>query len=141
MLKMVSLLTILLAAPPDEAARREQKQFDGDWRMVSVEVEGAKMPAQQVNGLSLVFKAGKFTSYNNGDKKTGTYSIDHTQTPKRLDIVHAEGPEKGKTWSLIYSLEGNTLKICGPIEIGKERPTSFDAKDKKGLILMVLRHQ
>jgi uncharacterized protein (TIGR03067 family) len=133
-------LVLALAAPPDAETRRELAKLDGDWRMVSVEVDGAKMPAQQVNGLSLTFKDGKFASYNSGKKTTGTYTIDPKKTPKTLDIVHDEGPEKGKTWALIYRIDGNFMKICGPGEIGKDRPAGFDAKQETGNILMILRH-
>ena len=153
MLSVLGALALALAAPPDADTRRELAKLDGDWKMVSVELDGAKMPEEQVRGLSLTFKSGKFTSYNAGQKtksgsltsvneaqKTpGTYTIDPKKNPKAIDIVHNDGPEKGKTWALIYALDGNTLKICGPAEIGKERPSAFDAKENTGNILMILR--
>jgi uncharacterized protein (TIGR03067 family) len=140
MLKLVGLLTLVAVAPPEDPASREQEKLQGNWRLVSVEVDGMKMPAQQVNEFSLTFKAGKFTSHRGGEKRTGNYSIDLSRKPRTMDIVPAEGPDKGKTWSLIYTLEGNTLRICGS-EIGKDRPEGFDTKDQKGIILMVLRHE
>jgi uncharacterized protein (TIGR03067 family) len=149
-LQALGLLAAVLVAPPDQDSRREQATLEGDWSMVSVEADGAKMSDQQVAGLSLTFKAGNFTSRNKGDttkfgdqssKRNGTYTVDPTKNPKVLDIVHAEGPERGKTWSLIYALDGNTLKICGATEAGKERPANFDSGGKKGYMLMILRRQ
>jgi uncharacterized protein (TIGR03067 family) len=140
MLEIVGLLSLVLAAPPEDAVRREHEQFDGNWRLVSVEVNGERMPAQQVNNFSLTFKSGKFTSHNAGDKRTGKYTVDPASKPKTIDIVPDDGPDKGKTWSLIYTLDGNTLRICGR-KIGEARPTSFDTKDQKEVILMVLRHE
>jgi uncharacterized protein (TIGR03067 family) len=146
----MGVLVLALAAPPDAELRSEQAKLAGNWRMVSVEADGVKMSNQQAGGLSLNFKDGTFTSTNKGDtskfgsetiKRTGTYTIDPAKTPKVLDIVHADGPDKDKTWSLIYSMDGNTLKICGAIEVDKERPTSFDTEGKKGLILLILRHE
>jgi uncharacterized protein (TIGR03067 family) len=140
MMQFAGLLSLLVAAQPDDALRREQQQFDGNWRLVSVEANGQKLPAQQVNELSLTFKSGKFTSFRGGEKRTGTYKLDLTKKPRTIDIEPGDGPDKGKTWSLIYSLEGNTLRICGR-KIGEDRPTSFDTKDQKDVILMVLRHE
>jgi uncharacterized protein (TIGR03067 family) len=140
MLQLLALASFVVAAPPEDAVRREHENFNGNWRLVSVEVEGQKMPAQQANELSLTFKAGKFTSFRGGEKRTGKYTLDPTHKLKTIDIVHDDGPDKGKPWSLIYSLEGNTLRICCR-EIGKDRPTNFDTKDQKDVILMVLRHE
>jgi uncharacterized protein (TIGR03067 family) len=134
-----ALLTLVLAAPPQDSVHSEQEKLAGDWRLVSVEANGEKLPDQQVNEFSLTFKGDKFTSYRGGEKRTGSYTIDPTKKPKTMEIVPADGPDKGKTWSLIYDLEGNTLRICGR-EVGKERPTGFNTKDQKGIILMVLRH-
>jgi uncharacterized protein (TIGR03067 family) len=142
MLNLIGVLVLALppGPTPEDAVRNEQKKLEGNWSAVSIEVEGAKMPAQQVNGFSLTFKAGKFTSHNGGEKMTGTYTIDPAKKPKTMDIVHADGPEKGKTWSLIYTLEGNTLRLRGG-EIDKDRPGDFETKDQKGAILMIFRHE
>ena len=140
MLNLVGVLALALAAPPKDAALGVPEKLDGDWQMVSIEAGGAKLPAQQVNGFSLAFKAGRFTSYMGGEKKTGTYTTDPTKKPKTMDIVPADGPDKGKTWSLIYELNGNTLRICAG-EVGKERPAGFDTKGREDVILMVLRRQ
>jgi uncharacterized protein (TIGR03067 family) len=138
MLVLMGMLTLLVGAPPEEKAAGETDKLEGHWRMVSIEFDGAQMPAQQVNDYSLSFKAGKFTSHLAGERKTGTYKTDPTKKPKSIDIVADDGPSKGKNWSLIYSLEGNTLRICGA-EVGKDRPTAFEAKKESGNILMVLR--
>jgi uncharacterized protein (TIGR03067 family) len=140
MLQLLALASCVLAAPPDDVVRREHEQFDGNWRLVSVEAGGERMPARELNDYSLTFKAGKFTSLRAGEKRTGKYTLDPTHKPKTMDIVPEDGPDKDKSWSLIYSLEGNTLRICGR-KIGDERPTSFDTKGQKDAILMVFRHE
>jgi len=140
MLQVLALVSCVLAAPSDDLVRREHEKLDGNWRLVSVEVDGQKMPAQQANDFSLTFKMGKFTSFRGGEKRTGKYTLDPSKKPKTIDIVPDEGPDKGKSWSLIYTLEGNTLRICGR-NPGEDRPTSFDTKDQKQVILMVLRHE
>ena len=95
--------------------RREQEQLDGDWRLVSIEVDGAKkMPAQQVNDFSLTFKAGKFTSHRGGEKKNGQPTpIDPTKKPKTMEIVPAMARTRARRGGADLSLEGNALRICG----------------------------
>jgi uncharacterized protein (TIGR03067 family) len=140
MLSLVGILTLIAPAPAEDSARAEHEKLNGNWRLISVEVEGKKMPSQQANEFSLTFKSGKFTSFRAGEKKTGSYTVDPTKKPKTMDIVPDEGADKGKTWSLIYTLDGNTLRIIGA-EIGKDRPANFDTKDRAGIILMILRHE
>jgi uncharacterized protein (TIGR03067 family) len=144
MLQLFALASCVLAAPPEDFVRREEQALDGNWRLVSAEQDGRLMPAQQANDFSLTFKKGKFTSYQGGNKlggnkQTGAYTLDPTKKPKTIDIVPDAGPDKGKSWSLIYIVEGNTLRICCRA-IGEDRPASFDTKDQKGVTLMVFRH-
>jgi uncharacterized protein (TIGR03067 family) len=138
---MVSLVLFALAAPPSaDAVREEQKKFDGNWQLVSAELGGAKMPAEQVKEFTLTFRGAKFSSHHAGESKAGDFTVDHTKSPKTIDLTPADGPDKGKTWSLIYTLEGDTLKVCGR-EVGKPRPDSFEMKDKEDVILMVFRRK
>jgi uncharacterized protein (TIGR03067 family) len=142
MLSFAGTLSLVFFAPPpsSDALHAEQKKLDGAWQLVSAEAGGAKMPASQVKEFSLTFKGGKFVSRHDKDTKTGAYALDPSKTPRTIDLTPADGPDKGKTWSLIYTLEGDTLRICGR-EVGKPRPDSFDTKDHEDVILMVFRRQ
>ena len=144
MLQLLALASCVLAAPPDDVVRREQQALDGNWRLVSAEQDGQRMPARQANDFSLTFKNGRFISSQGGNKlgghkQTGTYTLDPTKNPKTIDVVPDAGPDKGKSWSLIYIVQDSTLRICCR-GIGEDRPTSFDTKDQKGVTLMVFRH-
>ncbi len=135
---LTGVLALVLAAPAEEVGRHEAENLEGNWRVVSVEVDGAKLPADQVRGFTLNLKAGRFVSDMGEQKQTGTYSVDASANPKRFDIVPADGPDKGKTRPMVYSLDGNVLRLCGS-EIGTERPADFETKNRHGVILMVLR--
>lgn len=140
MLKLVGMLSLAVFAPPSDAALAEQKKLDGKWQLVSAEAGGAKMSAQDVKDFSLTFKAGRFVSHHGEENKAGSYTLDPGASPKTIELTPADGPDKGKTWSLIYTLEGNTLKVCGR-EVGKPRPDSFDTKGKNDIILMIFHRQ
>ena len=55
-------------------------------------------------------------------------------------VAFTEGPNKGKTWPVLYALEGDTLRICGG-EVGKGRPADFETRGKPGSLLMTLRRE
>src|SRR5262249_51508044 len=60
--------------------------------------------------------------------------------PRTMDIALTEGPNKGKTWPVLYALEGDTLRICGG-EVGKGRPAGFETKGNPGSGLLTLRRE
>ena len=70
---------------------------------------------------------------------TGTYKIDAATNPKALDLTHTSGPDKGQTVLGIYTLTGDSLKICFGDPAGKQRPTEFAARPNTQHLLVVLK--
>ena len=144
-LAVLCLLLSPLAAhalqPADDKAQREEEKLAGTWQVVSVEADGQNLPANQFRGLKMTFKAGKFTAQKGErDKQEGTYKIDPSKNPKQIDIRHKTGPLAGRDQLAIYSLAGNTLKVCSGGS-DKERPDNFLTRGKEGRVLMTLRRQ
>jgi uncharacterized protein (TIGR03067 family) len=144
-LAAVCLLLSPLAAHAFQSAedrlKREEEKLAGAWRVVSVEAGGQAVPQTQFRGLKMTFKGGKFTAQKGaGDKQEGTYKLDPSQSPKRIDISRKNGPKEGRDQLGIYSLAGNTLKIC-TFGSAKIRPDSFDTRDRPAATLMTLRRE
>jgi uncharacterized protein (TIGR03067 family) len=144
-LAVVCLLLTPLAAgafqSAEERVQREEEKLAGTWQVVSVEADGQAVPAQQFRGLRMTFKAGKFTAQKGqGDRQEGTYKLDPSKSPKQIDISRKDGPAAGRNQLAIYSLTGNTLKICSGGS-DKERPDGFETRGKEGRVLMTLRRQ
>ena len=145
-LAVVFLVVAPLAAPgaDDSAQRREQAEQEklaGAWRVVSVEVDGRALPAQQFRGLTMTFQGGNFTAQQGrGEKQEGTYKIDPARGPKQIDIRRQNGPPEGRHQLAVYALAGNTLKICSAGS-DKERPGGFDTRGQEGRVLMTLRRE
>jgi len=144
-LAVVCLLLSPLAAhafqSAEERVQREEEKLAGSWEVVSVEADGKAVPAQQFRGLKMTFKAGKFTAQKGqGERQEGTYKLDPSKSPRQIDISRKDGPEAGRNQLAVYSVVGNTLKICSAGS-DKERPDGFDTRGKEGRVLMTLRRQ
>jgi uncharacterized protein (TIGR03067 family) len=120
-----------------KAIRDELNRFEATWKFVSIDVDGRSIPAERFGEDRLTLKGKQFTTTVGGTTTTGTFKIDPTASPKRIDITFADGPGKGNTQPGIYALDGDTQKICWAAP-GKARPTAFEAKPKSGRILQVL---
>jgi uncharacterized protein (TIGR03067 family) len=127
------------ASKPD-ADRKELAKFEGTWRFASIEVEGKKVPEEQVKKSGkMVIRGNKFT-IEGGVTYRGTFKLDVSTKPKRIDVTFTAGPEKGKALLGIYELEGDTYKVCLGMP-GKPRPKAFAAKPGSGHVLEVLKRE
>jgi uncharacterized protein (TIGR03067 family) len=84
---------------------------------------------------SAIIKGTKDGKQNLG---TGKFKLDLTTKPWCMDATGTKGPQKGRTYLGIYSLEGDTLKWCVGLP-GGDRPTEFTTKD--GQFLLILKRQ
>ena len=136
---LAAMVGLLGAAIATGSPAQDTGMIQGAWKVVSAERDGK--PAADVSGHRLAFSGDTFTSQHEGHVLyRGTYSVDPTRKPARIDFRHTEGDLKGKTWKGIYLLEGDTLKTCDNApNIAKPRPAQFSAKAGSGHILIVLK--
>ncbi len=142
-----SLLTgiAILAATDDDkqtAIKKDRKQYEGTWRVVSLEINGNKGGDEDVKKITVVNKSdGVWILQVNGDKVTeGTSEIDPTKTPKTIDFMETEGDNKGKIVLGIYELGDDTRKLCFS-QPGKDRPTEFSAPAGSDRTLVVFKRE
>jgi uncharacterized protein (TIGR03067 family) len=131
------LVAACLHGAGDDPASKQMAQLQGEWTMVSGEIDGQALPAEFV-------KTGKRTA--TGDEVTiviggrvffkAKFSVDPTQTPKTIDYAMTEGPTKGKKQLGIYELKGDTVKFCFGAP-GGERPKEFTTTPGSGRTLSV----
>jgi uncharacterized protein (TIGR03067 family) len=133
--------SLLVAADAKEDAVKEAKaKLKGTWQVVSLEEKGEKAPDDEVKKMRLVFQDNKLVikGMDNGDHEA-KYTIDPAAKPATLDLVPADGQEKGKTLRCIYSLDGDDLKICSPPRADDDRPKEFSAKKGEKAVLLVFK--
>jgi uncharacterized protein (TIGR03067 family) len=114
-----------------DMAKMDEQQVQGAWQAVKIVMGGRSVPTEVVTTLKYVFEGAKVSLWE-GDKETGggTFSLGPTREPKAIDVSLAEGPEKGKTVSGIYEVEGDRLRMC----LGEERPAEFRGAGKAALV-------
>ncbi|HEV3144797.1 MAG TPA: sigma-70 family RNA polymerase sigma factor [Gemmataceae bacterium] len=112
----------------DQAAKgkSDQELLQGTWRVVSLRGEQGKTidgdEADRIGMGRLVFKVDKLTFRGACD-----YKLNPAGSPKEIDIIPREGPEREKdqTFPGIYELKRQELRIgfSGP---GQARPAKFE---------------
>jgi len=112
-----------------DAIAKEMENFQGTWRQIAHERDGVAAPPDERGWEPRVTFTGDTFVVTLADGSTaikGTFKLDPTREPKAVDWTDTVGPDAGKTFLAIYSLEGDRLVFCAADE-GQERPTAFRA--------------
>jgi uncharacterized protein (TIGR03067 family) len=133
---------LLLAAGDgnEDPQDMEYARLEGTWQVVSLEVDGMKIPKETIKESKLIIKGKQFTMKEKIATYRGTFIIDPAKKPNTIDIKFTEGPEKGNTSLGIYELDGDDLRLCLSVTT-KVRPKEFTAKSKSGHGFEVLKRE
>jgi RNA polymerase sigma factor (sigma-70 family) len=120
-----------------DKAKEDKDAILGTWKVVQVQEDGKD--ASTDDGKTLKSKA--LTITGNKIILKGffelTYKLGPAARPKEIDLDNGGG----KTWDCVYSLGGDTLKICAPIMPGGDRPSEVASKEGSKTRLLVLKRQ
>jgi uncharacterized protein (TIGR03067 family) len=135
-LVIASFLLIGADAPPD-AVKKEMTQLQGEWSMVSGQIDAQPLPEEYVKGARRVAKGEETTVMIGGRLfMKAKFTVDPSKKPKTIDYMMTDGPTKGMTQLGIYEWDGDTVKFCFSAP-GKDRPTEFTTKEGSGRVLSV----
>lgn len=126
-----------LAAGNEEAIQRDRKLMAGTWRVLSIERDGKRTTAEQLEKTRSIFSADG-TAMVQREGKTiiqGKIKIDPTKKPKQSEATYTQGELAGKTVLGIYEADGDSMRICYALP-GKDRPTEFSSKEGSGHVLI-----
>jgi uncharacterized protein (TIGR03067 family) len=116
-----------------------RKAFQGTWAIVHTKKGDAK-DKEPVTAPTVVFDGDKY-KIKAGDKvvEEGTFAVDGSKFPKRIEVAATAGMDKGKKWHGIYEISGDTLKaVVGPTD--KDPPTRYD-NPPEGVRAFVLKRE
>jgi uncharacterized protein (TIGR03067 family) len=131
---MCIALIVLAAAAWSQDAADERKLLEGAWLPTAAELGENPVEEATLKTMKLVIEGDKYTVTVGKSIDKGSVKIDPAAKPKTMDIIGADGPNKGKTFLAIYELNGDTLRVCYDLT-GKARPTEFKTKKGEPLFL------
>lgn len=121
--------------PSLASSTKDIAAFQGVWRLVSSQT-GAHIAATQ-NAVLMVRGNRACWEYAEEENQfEGGLYLDSTTTPKAYDFVTSS-----RTFEGIYSLEGDTLKLCYDLGTEAKRPGEFSAPRKGQRVLMTLKRE
>jgi uncharacterized protein (TIGR03067 family) len=125
-----------------EAVKKEQKQLEGTWKVVSVEVNGNKATEEDARKLTVVNGPdGIWCLRSDGiEISKGTNVLDPAKSPKTIDFTPTNGEGAGSLYVGIYELGEKTRKLCFAPP-GKERPTEFKSTPDSEHILVLFERE
>ena len=121
------------AKEKDDALRRERKKFEGEWRVVSMEVNGRKRAGKDDEGTTVFDAEGgwKILKADGTLMSAGTSEIDLGVEPRSIRFTgKSKGETEESTARRIYEfIDANTLRTC-PYPSEDERPKDFSPRGR-----------
>jgi len=137
----VIVCPLLLFADDSDAIKKDIAQLQGEWSMVSGEIDKQPMPEALLKGSKRVAKGDETTVTIGGMLfMKAKFTVDPSKKPKTIDYMMTEGLTKGKTQLGIYELDGDMVKFCFA-KPGQDRPTEFVTKEGSGRTLSVWKRE
>lgn len=131
------LAAVLFIACATEPSRLPKDALVGTWNCVSAVVDGKPLPEETVRLLRLTLTSDRYKTEKGSEVLfDSTYSVDRTKNPNQINMVGTEGALRGKEAKGIYSLEGDTLRICYTMP-GEQRPQAFESTPGSKAFLVV----
>lgn len=126
----------------DEAIKKDRKQIEGTWRVITLEINGNKASEADARKITVVNGSDGTWSIRSEGKEIskGTSTIDPTKKLKTLNFIPTEGEGKGNQYLGIYELGEKTRKMCFAPP-GKERPTEFASTPGSEHILVTFERE
>jgi uncharacterized protein (TIGR03067 family) len=128
-------------APQTDLIAEEKARLAGIWEMAENVVNGASASERQMRSWLLVIEGDQ---YNPGSGETSieyVYRIDPSLTPKAIDLAPLRSGERGRAYRGVYTLDGDTLVICRPLDPEDDRPAGFGARAGSGLARVVWKRR
>jgi uncharacterized protein (TIGR03067 family) len=127
------LLQLAAADNPKQAAVKDElDKFQGEWKLVSANINGTEKPAEKLNPTERsIFDGDQLIVKTEGQVRLrATWVIDPTAKPKTFERTVTDGDPafgvvKGAKRHGIYELDGDTLREAS-VKDDKELPKDFE---------------
>jgi uncharacterized protein (TIGR03067 family) len=132
---LIATVGLVVAA---DAPKTDLEKLQGAWGVITLETSGKERSVEHTDRLKVVIKNRQLIFKGQTADQEMTFTIDPAKKPKQIDLTHPE--KKVGTLPGIYSLEGDTLRICYGFD-KEHRPDDFVSTAKNGRVLIVLKKE
>lgn len=112
-------------------------QLQGKWRVVSLELDGARIPAAAFAQATIEVAGDHFISRGMGADYFGEVSVDDAASPAKFTLTFKGGPEAGRANYGIYEVDGHRWRFCLSMS-GQAAPAAFATSPGSGSALQTL---
>ncbi len=132
-------LLVMVLVPATATAASLASTLEGRWTAVAAERNG--LPASELNGNQISFDKAVFRISHDGALiYGGSFTVDDTASPVRIDFAIKEGEAKGQSWLGIARIENEMLTICDNAPDGAApRPSEFTTSPGSGHVCLTFR--
>jgi uncharacterized protein (TIGR03067 family) len=133
----------LAVEPPAKGDKKTDKPkedkdaIQGTWMVEKIEEDGEDASdtddGKKIKSGPITITGDKLVLEGAGET---SYKLDPTAKPRAIDLDNGT-----KTFDCVYSLDGDTLKICAPLFPGGNRPTEVASKKGSNTRLLVLKRE
>ena len=129
---LVCICIFGLTAIANGADKTDQDKILGKWKVESI-VKGGKA-TEEGKEIILTFEADKIKLMRGDQQNEMGFKLDPSKKPKWITVDLMGKPAEG-----IYSLEGDTLKVCHGEGDNAPRPTEFESKEGSNVVVLTLK--
>lgn len=140
-LTVFSMFLLVATDNSPDQAKKDRERLQGAWVMAALEVDGKLVPADKLKDTTLLIKGNKYITRVKDRQFETTFTLDPGKSPRAIDMVFTDGANKGQVLKGIYSVEGDTLKVCRGLQPKQDRPTQFGTWPNTGLFLVTWKRQ
>jgi uncharacterized protein (TIGR03067 family) len=136
-------MIVLVAADTPKEKKADQKDLQGTWRAVLIEMNGKPIPAADVKPVQVIISQDRFAIKGLAGyelKKPYRMRLDGDRKPQTIDLTPSNFTADEDIVHGIYEQQGKALKICLGVP-GKERPHEFMSKDNPGHLVFILERE
>jgi RNA polymerase sigma factor (sigma-70 family) len=127
-------VSAMLPGKQADKPKTDHELIQGTWVRVSLRVGGKDVPLGNGPPDNLTFtddKVSLLLRNGNGEEVTshGSFKLNPSRKPKEIDLTDLYAPFEKKTMACLYELDGDSLKLCEPLQPGDDRPTTLESTE------------
>jgi uncharacterized protein (TIGR03067 family) len=141
LMTLTTLLGALAAGSAGDLENEERARFQGVWTMTENVVNGIKASDRQLRSWILVVEGDVYNPGAGERNVEYTFRIDPSRTPKAIDLIPRDGPDRGKVYRGVYAFQDDTLIVSRAIDSEDDRPAGLNSRPGSGLSRVVWKRR